>query len=407
MELVREFGDPLVLGLAEDHIILKLETAWPRTSLADDDGLLLVANQRSLVCAARSAFPREARISKALFCGCTSFESSRHYASAASELLRDTQEIYIVHNRDKVYKLIRMFPNAKVLALPHDLCTHALELDEPRRDRSAPLVDRSQLRELVGSMRSLSEGCMRLSRETTLAVMLTCPQVGVGSSVMLAKISAFRNLRSLMLALDLCIVFADVHLELKRLLTMLPGLEELAVENCGGLRLSTIARLCPKIKRLKLAGCMGSSEDNPVDADAFPNLECVDMNILLSSFIFNSFLCATREVLRTARFEDDGMCAEFLQYCVQHGRRLPFPRLEHLSLDTEESLRGLELEPRDLHDVLKALPAIRHLQTDSYDLRLFDNYCVPRGRVSLLWTGCVYCQVHRPDTCPTYTHVRV
>ncbi|XP_037580582.1 uncharacterized protein LOC119463835 [Dermacentor silvarum] len=147
------------------------------TSLADDDGLLLVANQRSLVCAARSAFPREARISKALFCGCTSFESSRHYASAASELLRDTQEIYIVHNRDKVYKLIRMFPNAKVLALPHDLCTHALELDEPRRDRSAPLVDRSQLRELVGSMRSLSEGCMRLSRETTLAVMLTCPQL--------------------------------------------------------------------------------------------------------------------------------------------------------------------------------------------------------------------------------------
>ncbi|KAL1472204.1 hypothetical protein MTO96_023112 [Rhipicephalus appendiculatus] len=142
MELLSEFGDPQVLSLAEDHIALKLETPWPRDvvlpeglSLENDDGLRLVANRKSLISAATSALPRGVRISKALFCGCASFEASERYRSAASQLLRDTHEICIMHNRDKVYNLVRMFPNVRILALPHDLSLpHILERDEPCRN---------------------------------------------------------------------------------------------------------------------------------------------------------------------------------------------------------------------------------------------------------------------------------
>ncbi|XP_075531131.1 uncharacterized protein LOC142564150 isoform X2 [Dermacentor variabilis] len=472
MELVREFGDPRVLVLAEDHIVLKLDTAWPRDvavpeglSLSDDRCLLLVANQRSLVSTAKRGLPREAKILKALFCGCASFDSQDVYASSASTLLRDTHEICIVHNKDKLYKLVRMFPNVRVLALLHDHCDHRLELDEPDTDHSTPLVERSQLKQLVGSTGIICDGYLTMSRETTLALLHTCPdvcridsawvahcfmgprsvptstgfpkakrfkdlmvysrdqlpsghlpmatdvalaakrfpsvetlKVAVGSMGTLAKVSAFRQLRSLMIGLSPNVAWCDVDSTLSRLLRNLPELEELDLESCGGLQFSTIAGLCPKIKRLRLASCMGSMDDTPVDDDAFPNLECVDMNVKVLNVAFGSFLSATRDTLRTARFDGEGACIGFLQYCVRHGRRWPFARLEHLTLATEHSLRGLQLEPDDLCDVAKAVPALRHLQTDSDDLRMFfENNCVRRGRVSLSRIACAYCKANDPS----------
>ncbi|KAH7964555.1 hypothetical protein HPB51_027206 [Rhipicephalus microplus] len=127
------------------------------------DGLLLTGNQQSLVSAPKSTWPRQAKISKALFCGCAPFHSSARYADATRKLLRNTEEICIVHNNDKVYTLIRMFPNAKVIGLCHDLCEHFLELEEPQRDPSTPLVKRSQLRKLVGNLKSDPESCLMLS----------------------------------------------------------------------------------------------------------------------------------------------------------------------------------------------------------------------------------------------------
>ncbi|XP_070384101.1 uncharacterized protein [Dermacentor albipictus] len=473
MDLVREFGDPDVLVLAEDHIVFKLDAAWPRDvaipkrlSLADDDGLLLIANQRSLVSVAKSGLPGETKISKALFCGCASFESSDRYGSAASKLLRDAEEICIVHNRDKVYKLVRMFPNVKVLALLHDIGKHRLELDEPGRNRFEPLVEGSQLRLLIGNVGSLCDGSLQLSRETTLALLRTCPdirridccwvascfmqprglsaaterpkatsfvhlwlfspdhkfgllpseigavdvalaakkfpsieklQVGVGSMETLAKVSAFRQLRSLMVGLSPNGAWCDVDSTLNRLLRNLPELEELVLESCGGLQFSTIARHCPKIRRLRLASCLGSEDDTPVDEHAFPNLECVDMYVKVLTVAFSSFLFVTRDTLVTARFDGEGTCIALLQHCARHGRRWPFARLEHLTLATDHSLRGLQLEPDDLRDVAKALPALRHLKTDSDDLRMFfEKNCVRRGRVSLSRIACAYCKANDP-----------
>ncbi|XP_037509856.1 uncharacterized protein LOC119386645 [Rhipicephalus sanguineus] len=483
MELVREFGDFRVLVLAEDHIVLKLDTSWPRgvelpkgMSLGQDDGHLLVGNQESMVSAVESALPRKVRISKAMFCGCASFDSSDRYADAAIKLLRDVQEICIVHNRDKVYKLVRMFPNVKVLALLHDLCKHHLEVDEPCRDRSAPLVEGSQLRKLVGSVSNLFDGhLLKLSHETTLTLFRTCPdlcridspwltkclmgphslsipearlkakhithlwlnswkgastdirpipvtaadmalaaetfpavetlQVGVSSVEALAKVSAFRNLRSLTLAnVAGLVVYEDMDLVLRQLLGMSPDLEELALEHWDGLMLSTISKLCPKIKVLKLVFCTGSTKEVALNTRLFPNLEYVEISMQMLQNTFWSFLSVTRETLRTARFAECGTCIEFLHYCVKYAEWLPFSRLEHLALCTRRTLRELDLEPRELHSVLKVLPMLRHLETDSYDLRLyFENYCVPRGRLSLSWTGCVCCAVHNPELAKKYS----
>ncbi|KAH7963386.1 hypothetical protein HPB52_020881 [Rhipicephalus sanguineus] len=413
MELVREFGDFRVLVLAEDHIVLKLDTSWPRgvelpkgMSLGQDDGHLLVGNQESMVSAVESALPRKVRISKAMFCGCASFDSSDRYADAAIKLLRDVQEICIVHNRDKVYKLVRMFPNVKVLALLHDLCKHHLEVDEPCRDRSAPLVEGSQLRKLVGSVSNLFDGhLLKLSHETTLTLFRTCPDVGVSSVEALAKVSAFRNLRSLTLAnVAGLVVYEDMDLVLRQLLGMSPDLEELALEHWDGLMLSTISKLCPKIKVLKLVFCTGSTKEVALNTRLFPNLEYVEISMQMLQNTFWSFLSVTRETLRTARFAECGTCIEFLHYCVKYAEWLPFSRLEHLALCTRRTLRELDLEPRELHSVLKVLPMLRHLETDSYDLRLyFENYCVPRGRLSLSWTGCVCCAVHNPELAKKYS----
>ncbi|KAL1421670.1 hypothetical protein MTO96_023111 [Rhipicephalus appendiculatus] len=81
-----------------------------------------------------------------------------------------------------------------------------------------------------------------------------------------------------------------------------------------------------------------------------------------------------------ARFCDDGRCSEFLQYCAHYGQQFPFVNLERLTLMTDKPLRALKLEPRDLHRVTKSMPELRHLETDSYDLRLFFENCVTRGK---------------------------
>ncbi|XP_075727419.1 uncharacterized protein LOC142768866 [Rhipicephalus microplus] len=474
MEVSEDFGNPDVLVLAEDHIVLKLETALPPDStlpegfaLGDVDGLLLVANKQSLVSASRSALLRGASVSKALFCGCVSFDSCDLFASAASELLRDAQEVHIVHNRNTVYKLIRMFPNAKVIALLHDISRHYVEFDEPRRDPSAPLVEGSQLRQLVATWGDQRTECPSISRATTLALIRSCPNVSridsrwvvssfmeppsfftstdrrkaknfthinlldrdlalatglglsavaadvavaaktfpsaeklevcLGSQQALDKISAFRNLRSLAVAFVPAFMSRDTSTHLGRLLAKLPDLEELEIEHCGGIRLLEISRLCSHLRVLKLANCFGSLSDVPVDADAFADLECLDLDMQILIPVFASLLGAIKNKLRSLHFHDQELCSAFLHYCVQNSRRLAFPSLQRLTLGTKESLSALRLQPQDLQTAVNALPSLRHVKTDSFDLRLFFENCrALRGRVSLSWTGCVYCAVHKP-----------
>lgn len=222
-------------------------------------------------------------------------------------------------------------------------------------------------------------------------------QVMLASLVPLPKVGGFRHLRSLEIAIHVCAEIPDVDSALTGLLTKRPGLEELGLFRGSGVRLSTIARLCPKLKSLKLVDCLGSPEDVPVEAQAFPNLQFVQMDMPLSKTCFDAFFSATRSRLRTARFFNN-FCAEFLHHALQCSDRLPFPCLENLTLNTNESLSQLQLKAEDLPNFAKALPALRHLETDIFELRLFiENFYAPRGQVTLSWSGCVYCDVHRPN----------
>ncbi|KAL1421674.1 hypothetical protein MTO96_004058 [Rhipicephalus appendiculatus] len=425
-ELLEEFGDPRVLLLAEDHIVLRLRTRWPRDltlpeglTLAGNDGLLLVSSQESLITAAKRTLPTGTRISKALFCSCASFESSSSYARAAMELLRHTQSVCIVHNRDQVHTLIRMFPNARVLALPHDLRIHSL--DQPGTNCLVPLVKRSELREVLGGN---CNGCLFMEGDLIQAIVRTCPkirridcpgvlpcfmwmndlvtstkraraesfkhlllyslscmsaerildaplvddialaadhfplvetlQVVVGSLVSFCNVAGFRHLRSLDVTFHQRVAFADVDSSLAWVLTRCPGLEELGLLRCSGVRLCTIAETV-------------SQAQEPEGS------------------------LPARAQQKTSRWtpKHSPTCSS---------DRLPFPRLEDLTLATKESLSTLKLGARDLPDFARALPALRHLETDIFELRLFVENCyVPRGRVTLSWCGCIYCDVHRPD----------
>ncbi|KAH7964554.1 hypothetical protein HPB51_027205 [Rhipicephalus microplus] len=212
----------------------------------------------------------------------------------------------------------------------------------------------------------------------------------------LAKISDFHNLRSLN-------AFwpegdrEDISLVLKNVLEKFPDLEELGLARCDGVVLSTIEKLCPKIKVIQLEDCAVSAGDLKLNVRPFPHLRCLEISGKMSVKTLRLFLTLTRETLRVARFNSFSMCFEFLHYCVQYGAVLPFSRLEHLTLYTSQTLHELQLQHGKLHSVLKALPVLRHLECDSYDLRVFfENYCVPRGRLCLSWTGCVVCEVRNP-----------
>ncbi|KAK8774437.1 hypothetical protein V5799_011031 [Amblyomma americanum] len=220
--------------------------------------------------------------------------------------------------------------------------------------------------------------------------------VAVTSVGSVAAASSFRHLRSLSLTLAPPAIFANVDFELRLLLKAWPRLETLSLKYCGGLQLSALARLCPQIRRLRLICCQASKHDISVHAAAFPNIESVDLTTVLLKPAYEAFFLATCGRLRSLRLGDDGNAKEFLHLCTERSRgRISFPRLEELTLATCWTVRQLGLQPEDLHHVLDALPSLLRLKTDSYDLRLFfENYCRPRGRVSLSWCECVYCAVH-------------
>ncbi|KAL1477750.1 hypothetical protein MTO96_035504 [Rhipicephalus appendiculatus] len=216
---------------------------------------------------------------------------------------------------------------------PHSL---PIPLEQPKAKDITHLWLSSWKRASTDSIPApVTAGDMTLAAKTFPAV--EALQVRVRSVDALAKISAFCNLRSLKLKF----IEGGAHEHVDFVLKQLPDLEELALERCDGVMLSTITKLCPKIKTLKLLACTGSTKDVALDAGAFSNLECVEIGMQMLRYTFCSFLSVTRERLRTACFGDSGMCFEFLQYCVENGQRLRFSRLEHLTLWTSATLQGV------------------------------------------------------------------
>ncbi|KAH9368077.1 hypothetical protein HPB48_002710 [Haemaphysalis longicornis] len=395
-EHIEEFGDLHTVLYAEDCIVLHLETPWPTDSpvpngcvLIPDSGLL-TTNTKSLV-AAKSALT-EVKIRGALFAGCVEFKSSESLQDAVGQLLRATQKICIFHNRNAIYNLIRLFPNAKILALLHDLARHVIEEDEPYVNPLEPLVESSLLTDVIGSVGWINSGVLRISWVTLLAIFRTCPLVEVDSLETIIALSGFEHLRSLTVSFS---QLTDVSGELGRVLETWPRLEKLHLDSCSGVRLSTINTRCRRLTHLGLVNSEVSAEGGTSTIASFRQLEFVQVSVSIERATFDVFLTAISRNLRTINCLDDNMTSWFLSLCCC-GPVL-FPRLENICLVTSSPLLKLNITPSDLWDVIKALPALRYLVTDSYDLRVFvENFWEPRGRVSLLWCDCVVCGVEEP-----------
>lgn len=477
MEHVKEFGDPYILQLAEDQIMLKLKEPWPQDvklpkgCTLSSDSCLLQADVKSLVSSAATL--RSAAVTQALFAGCVSFESSQSFGRAASEILREAQKIIIFHNRDNVLNLIEMFPKAEVLALLHDFVVHAVEHERANSPPGPLLPWSSQLRELLGTAEAMNAGHLFMSLETVMAVFRACPMVRridspmvqpailrmaayhspgleaykerfrhllIGtpmdswrgfkgeiwaniaslspSSKMFPKvehlevvfvskesfefITGFKNLRSLSVTFGIHHCAGDVDGVLDNLLKGLPQLEKLSLMCCSNVRLSTISFHCPALKNLSIINCLMAEDGANLPENAMQSLdsadiETSDVKMAWKTTQFSDFFVAACGKLRSLRVGNDGACSVFLRLFCRSRSKMSFPCLEELALVTNVSLRALGLSPDDLSKVSKMMPALRHVETDSYDLRLFfEDFDDRRPRVSLSWCSCVHCAVHFP-----------
>ncbi|XP_070384243.1 uncharacterized protein [Dermacentor albipictus] len=483
MEHVLEFGHPHVLLDGEDLVALRLEQPWPPDSeppegcfLDPADRGLLLTDGGSLV--ASTSVLLGTSFSAALFAGCTAFQfSDDAFGVAASQLLRTADKICVVHNRDPVHGLLRLFPDARVLVLVHDLADEPddVEVDrpgwfatEPRAETSSCQQPLYQLRMLVRTTGAEETGDFAtMSWETVVSVLYACPkirrldsplvpvafamlpdedgcstekpssrdfrhltldadlsasledafisqaakqfplvehlEVTLSSLEDFVALQAFGNLRSLSVAFGAADRAVDVGEHLEPLLQHWPRLEALSLAMCAGVRLLAIAGPCPRLGELRLVDCSGlRGRKAELVGDGFSRLRRVELTRTEIAEGVVALLVAVRQQVRSLHLGDDRICSTFLYIsctAAASGTVL-FPLLEELTLRTHHTVRALGLEPEQLHRAVRAMPALRHLQTDSYDLRLFfENYSSPPGCVSLSWCECVHCAVHCSRLC--------
>ncbi|KAH7933950.1 hypothetical protein HPB49_019429 [Dermacentor silvarum] len=177
--------------------------------------------------------------------------------------------------------------------------------------------------------------------------------------------------------------------ELSKIVRKFVDLERLDLQFFSDVDLRSIAEHCPKLTNLSLHGSALASID--VDGALLPKrLTFLRMGPPIEpTATFLSLLECNRKILDVLRLEGDDAAAAFLDVCAE----TEFPSLRRLTLDTSRPIRQLGVQPEDLHDVAKNLPALKCLVTDSYDLRLYFEYYVPS--VAISWCICTVCIAER------------
>ncbi|XP_037524190.1 uncharacterized protein LOC119401442 [Rhipicephalus sanguineus] len=180
---------------------------------------------------------------------------------------------------------------------------------------------------------------------------------------------------------------------LMKIVKKLVDLERLDLQFFSNIDLREIAKNCPKLADLSLHGCTHVSVDVENEELLPKHLASLRMGLPISPvdhFVMPfTLLTCNRDTLIDLQIEGGVASKVFLEICC----RTQFPSLRRLTLDTDKSVRGLCIPPQNLHDVVKNLPALKFLVTDSYDLRLFFEYYVPA--VSISWCVCTVCMVER------------
>lgn len=398
------------------------------------------------------------KVAALLFAGCPSFESSLLLRTAASNVVSSSvvRTMVIVHNRDCVRNLLDWFRPLHVLVLHHDLrlqeenggkweeiggagpqlqklmgstpalgtqnlflsaeticgllkdCVHLYNLQTSLHDIVSPVAD-LRMSIVLAAARSLPVsrhlvlGCNverldgstaapwditpgHMERAAKLFPYLSHLEVTTSHKETIAQVASFKSL----ISISLLFITQDTLLPFRGLLedTLKQlKLEHLSLKFIQGISLNDVARNWPKLQSLSLSECSVDNED--VVPGSFAGLVSLRLGLGISLRSFEALLGAARRLV-TLHIDGDQLCAAFVVRCSLGS----LASLERLVLGTEKPLSELALTGEDVRFLVKALPSLRYVATDSYDLRLFfDNYM---PRVTTDWCQCTTCAAQFP-----------
>ncbi|KAH6925023.1 hypothetical protein HPB50_027175 [Hyalomma asiaticum] len=390
-------------------------------------------------------------VSGAVFAGCAAFSSSKLYRRAAMTVLAAARTLCIIHNRDSVCKLASWFPTVTELALPHNLAFRGSSLERITGDAPALGSTNLELDELllsecllklpkIASVQSALDAVLHMwdvpSDDGLLngldsAYLRKCPEAIMGSwrelpgmvpsyrDVGVAEIEsagrfcpALRKLEVVFEKKEALSAFVDYkHLTslsltfvgkgkchakeagLSTVIKMSVNLERLHLQFFSCVDLREITEHCLKLTNLSLHTCtlVPITDSGATLLPKHLGSIHIGLPILPSehSGTFLSLLKGNCETVRELRLEGDEACQVFLKLCCE----TQFPSLQRLTLDTSSPIREVGFLPEKLHDVVRNMPALKFLTTDSYDLRLFFEYYVPSVMIS--WCVCTICITER------------
>ncbi|CAN7994423.1 unnamed protein product [Ixodes pacificus] len=159
----------------------------------------------------------------------------------------------------------------------------------------------------------------------------------------------------------------------------------LALTNVKRIKLSQIACFCENISSLSLVDCTLVDETSSLGFTELRrlHLERCHVGERLVQLLLG---CRNLESLRL----DFGNAGVFVALAPVLGLH----KLRRLVLDTEEPLRSLGCGGGELPHLLKSLPSLKYLATDSYGIRLFFESNAPH--VTLAWAHCTVCTAEFP-----------
>uniref|UniRef100_G3MNC4 F-box domain-containing protein n=1 Tax=Amblyomma maculatum TaxID=34609 RepID=G3MNC4_AMBMU len=427
----------------------------PRQLMVDANNTRLTTDREGFV-ACRSFLVKHT-FSTVLFAGMPELRSVRSFLSAAKDVLYKTPTLITVHNRDRVADLAAWFPYVTTLVLFHDLklqtedaarlremaqvshlqklcgTTPGVGADElflcpltlttllancpglsavqAPMDEIVTLAEQFRLQSpvpppLLGNCRELTLGC-NVRRRNGNATMIgnvnsACMekaleqypdleqlQVTTTSKKVLGRVPLFSHLTrlSLMFAAQGQLCPFDPHIS--RTLRAL-SLTHLSLKYFEGVCLSVISESCPNLESLSLSGCNIAEEK--ISAGTFPKLTSLCLGDSVSDDTFFTFLEVVAD-LTELYLDGEWVVSAYLGGPVNSPRPL-HRRMQRLTLATELPLQKLYVVPEEVRAAIAAMPDLKRISTDSYDIRLcIENYF---PHVTLAWTSCTTCAAEFP-----------
>ncbi|KAL3204958.1 hypothetical protein MRX96_041083 [Rhipicephalus microplus] len=334
-----------------------------------------------------------------LFSGLPEMKPMKGMVVAARNVVSKAQELIIVHNRDRMADLVSWFTKLTRLILYHDLmlqldssdevqtltmllanCPSLSELQAPLHE-AIMLTDRFQARSpffppVFDNCRELTLGSYlrRSTRSATMMGTTTLPCIKKAHKL-------YPNLEQL-----------QVSTVDRNVLTFVPKFSRLK-------RLAIMAYFClPLPVIVQTSECLSfldcNLSDEAVQPGSFTKLRSLALSDCNMDKAFFTLL-KDAEGLTNLHLDGGWGIALYIKGPAEPLQPRPIHReMEFLNLDTNWSLRALDVSPEELRSFIDSMPMLRRLSTDSYDIRLCMQNYYPH--VKLTWPTCTTCMAEFP-----------